>query len=162
MTVARPILDFISQSPEQTLLVGEHLGSACLGGEVIWLSGALGSGKTVLAQGIARGLGVRGAVTSPTFTILKEYQGRLALSHFDFYRLEGQGRDVEAEFGEYRRPDAVCLVEWAEHAVAFIPDEHLRITLRFVSQTKRAVQMLARGDRCEALLQRFQSLAFRP
>jgi tRNA threonylcarbamoyladenosine biosynthesis protein TsaE len=159
--ITKAILDFISQSQEQTLLAGEHLGTVCEGGEVIWLSGPLGSGKTVVAQGIARGLGVAATVTSPTFTILKEYRGRLALHHFDFYRLEGQERDAEAEFAEYRRPDAVCVVEWAEHAPAFIPDEHLRISLRFVSQSKRAVQMVPRGEYYEALVRRFQALAFR-
>jgi tRNA threonylcarbamoyladenosine biosynthesis protein TsaE len=159
--ITKAILDFISQSPEQTLLAGEHLGTVCEGGEVIWLSGPLGSGKTVLARGIARGLGIEGAVTSPTFTILKEYRGRLALHHFDFYRLEGQERDAEAEFAEYRRRDAVCVVEWAEHAPGFIPDEHLRISLRFVSQSKRAVQMVPQGADYEALIRRFQALAFR-
>lgn len=157
----KPLLDFISQSPEQTALAGEHLGAVCEGGEVLLLSGALGAGKTVLAQGIARGLGVRVTVTSPTFTVLKEYQGRLALNHFDFYRLENQIRDAEEEFAEYRRPDAVCVVEWAEHAPSFMPAEHLRIALRFVSASKRSVQLIPRGARYEALVRRFQALAFR-
>jgi tRNA threonylcarbamoyladenosine biosynthesis protein TsaE len=157
----KPLVDFISQSPEQTALAGEHLGAVCEGGEVILLAGALGAGKTVLAQGIARGLGVRNQVTSPTFTILKEYQGRLALYHFDFYRLENQIRDAEVEFAEYRRPDAVCVVEWAEHAPSFLPEEHLRVTLRFVSATKRALQLIPQGARHESLVRRFQALAFR-
>lgn len=155
------LIDFISQSPSQTLLAGEHLGAACEGGEVVWLSGALGAGKTVLAQGIARGLGVDGPVTSPTFTVLKEYQGRLALHHFDFYRLEDQIRDVWAEFADYQRPDAVCVVEWAEHGQEFLGEQYLRVALRHVSASKRAVQVAARGACYGQLLRRFQSLAFR-
>jgi tRNA threonylcarbamoyladenosine biosynthesis protein TsaE len=157
----KPLLDFISQSPEQTLLAGEHLGSVCEGGEVIWLAGALGAGKTVLAQGIALGLGVQGQVTSPTFTLLKEYWGSLKFNHFDFYRLDGQVRDAETEFAEYQQPDAVCVVEWAEHAAAFLPDDYLRITLRYVSPSKRAIQLAAFGHAYENLLRRFQALAFR-
>ena len=157
----RLLLDFISQSPEQTLLVGEHLGSACEGGEVIWLTGPLGAGKTVVAQGIGRGLGVTGHVTSPTFTLLKEYHGRITLNHFDFYRLEGGMRDAWLEFADYQQPNAVCVVEWAEHAPEFIPDDHLHIILRHISMTKRAVQLIPQGDRYELLLRRFQALAFR-
>jgi tRNA threonylcarbamoyladenosine biosynthesis protein TsaE len=158
----KPALDFISQSPEQTLLAGEHLGAVCEGGEVLWLSGALGSGKTVFAQGVAKGLGIVEQVTSPTFTVLKEYRGRLSLFHFDFYRFEGQARDAVMEFEEYQRPDSVCVVEWAEHAIDFLPHEHLRIAIRLVSPSKRSIQVYAHGSRYESLLQRFQALAFRP
>lgn len=160
MTV-KPLLDFISHSPEQTALIGEIVGRVCEGGEVLWLEGPMGSGKTVLTQGIARGLGIAGQVTSPTFTLLKEYQGRLALHHFDFYRLEGMARSPEWEFADYQSPDAVCVVEWAEHALDFLPDAYLRLQLRFISPTKRAVVCMPYGARYEALLRRFQALAFR-
>lgn len=157
----KPLLDFISQSPEQTLLAGELLGSVCTGGEVICLEGPLGAGKTALTKGIARGLGVEASVTSPTFTLLKEYTGRLALYHFDFYRLEETSAAAEIEFADYLVPDAVCVVEWAEHAPDFLPEEYLRIQLRFVSPTKRALVFLPQGTRYEDLSRRFQALAFR-
>jgi tRNA threonylcarbamoyladenosine biosynthesis protein TsaE len=160
MTVKSSI-DFISQSPEQTLLAGEHVGTACRGGEVLWLSGPLGAGKTVFTQGLARGLGIKKTVTSPTFTILKEYSGRLRLHHFDFYRLETQTRDPLAEFEEYLRPDAVCVVEWAEHGSELLGEHYLRVNLRYVSQGKRAIQLLAYGSEYEDLARRFQSEAFR-
>ena len=159
--LTKPLLDFISQSPEQTLLAGELLGSVCEGGEVFWLEGPLGSGKTALTKGIARGLGVTAPVTSPTFTLLKEYTGRLALYHFDFYRLEGTGTAAEIEFAEYLAPDAVCVVEWAERALEFLPEDHLRIQLRFVSPTKRALVFFPQGPRYEELSRRFHALAFR-
>src|SRR5437879_119765 len=125
--LTKPVLDFISQSPEQTFLTGEHLGSVCEGGEVLWLIGALGSGKTVLAQGLAKGLGIVTPVTSPTFTVLKEYRGRFNFFHFDFYRFEGQARDADWEFADYLRNDSVCAIEWAEHAINFMPPEHLQV-----------------------------------
>lgn len=160
--MAKPLLDFISHSPEQTALTGRLLGGVCEGGEVIWLDGPLGAGKTVLTQGIARGLSVEVPVTSPTFTVLKEYQGRLALNHFDFYRLNGSDRAADVEFAEYQDRDAVCVVEWAEHAPGFLPPDYLQVQLRFVSPTKRAVVFLPRGPRYEALIRRFQTIAFRP
>ena len=160
MSVKSP-LDFISQSPEQTLLAGEHLGAACRGGEVVWLSGALGAGKTVLTQGLARGLGIAQTVTSPTFTVLKEYSGRLRLYHFDFYRLDTQTRDPLAEFSDYLSAGAVCVVEWAEHGRELLGERYLRVNLRYISVGKRAIQLLGYGDEYEDLLCRFQSMAFR-
>lgn len=159
--IAKPILDFISHGPDQTALAGAFLGHACEGGEVLRLEGPLGAGKTVLAQGIARGLGITAPVTSPTFTFLKEYQGRLAFHHFDFYRLQSSARNPEIEFAEYLQPDAVCVVEWAEYAPAFLPDEHLHLLVRYVSATKRALQLIPYGPVHEALLRRFQEAAFR-
>ena len=90
-------------SPEETSQVGRLLGDVCQGGETILLEGDLGAGKTTFTQGLAAGLGVDAAVVSPTFIILREYDGRLPLYHFDFYRLEGTGRAVDLEFDEYLR-----------------------------------------------------------
>ena len=157
----KPVVDFISQSPEQTHLAGEHLGAACRGGEVLCLSGTLGCGKTALAQGIGRGLGVTAQVTSPTFTVLKEYTGRLELFHFDFYRFEQQIRAADIEFEEYLRDDAVCVIEWAEYARDFLPENLLLVRMLMVSQSKRAIQFMPQGSRYDDLVQRFQTLAFR-
>ena len=132
----KAVVDFISQSPEQTHLVGEHLGAVCRGGEVLCLSGVLGCGKTALAQGIGKGLCVTAAVTSPTFTVLKEYAGRLNMFHFDFYRFEQQIRAADIEFDEYLREDAVCVIEWAEYALELLPEDHLLVRMHMVSQSK--------------------------
>ena len=157
----KPLIDFISQSAEQTFFAGEHLGAVCRGGEVLCLSGALGCGKTTLAQGIGKGLGVAGPVTSPTFTVLKEYFGRLKLFHFDFYRFEQQIREADVEFEEYLRDDAVCVIEWAEYAQEFLPENHLLVRMAMVSESKRALQFIARGTQHDDLARRFQALAFR-
>jgi tRNA threonylcarbamoyladenosine biosynthesis protein TsaE len=105
---------FISKSLDETIECGRRIGSGLGGGEVIVLSGRLGSGKTVLAKGVAAGLGVRDVVTSPSFAILNVYRGRLDLYHFDFYRLDDPSEMAEMlEDYAYRR-EGVSLVEWGE------------------------------------------------
>jgi tRNA threonylcarbamoyladenosine biosynthesis protein TsaE len=106
------------------------VGRACRGGEVILLEGPLGAGKTALAQGIAAGLGVTDAVTSPSFTILKEYAGRLALAHFDFYRVD-PARLVDVEFDDYLGAGGVCVLEWASRVPHVVPPDHLIVTLSY-------------------------------
>src|SRR5690242_12161882 len=88
-------------SAEETRRLGRCIGVSCRGNEVILLEGDLGSGKTTLAQGLAAGLGVAAPIISPTFIVLREYNGRLSLYHFDFYRLAGTERAVDLEFDQY-------------------------------------------------------------
>src|SRR5581483_10047084 len=106
---------FISHSPEETVALGEAWGRAATSGLVIGLSGDLGAGKTQLAKGIARGLGVPGRVHSPTFTLVNEYSGgRLPLFHVDLYRLETREQIIAAGLEEYFHPAGVSVIEWAE------------------------------------------------
>ncbi len=103
----------ITKSAKQTEALGERLGLALSGGEVILLSGELGAGKTVFCKGLARGLGVEDTVVSPTFTIMNEHPGRLKFNHFDAYRLSGADEAEGAGLGEFiGRSDSVCAVEW--------------------------------------------------
>lgn len=99
------------RSPEETRNWGERFGASLKGGELILLCGELGSGKTVLVKGIAKGLGVTDPVTSPTFLLQKIYEGRLPLLHIDLYRLEA-GEMWELEIDEWRARGAVVCVEW--------------------------------------------------
>jgi len=105
------------------MALGERIGRAAPGGTVIALRGALGAGKTTLAKGIARGLGVEDEVTSPTYTIVSEYEGRLRLHHIDAYRLAGS-EDFANSGGEdlLWDPDGLCLVEWGERVASSLPD----------------------------------------
>src|SRR5262245_31133885 len=106
----------ISNSPEETLRLGEAWGREAKPGWVIGLTGDLGAGKTQLARGIARGLGVEARILSPTFTLVHEYcGGRLPLYHLDLYRLDTQEQIVAAGLEEYFfQRDGVTIVEWAE------------------------------------------------
>ena len=105
-------LTIVSRSEEETMRVGARIGESCRGGELIRLIGPLGSGKSVLARGIARGLGVKGPVRSPSFNLMREYSGRLILRHWDLFRLdhgfEGLGLLESVE------DRSVVVVEWAE------------------------------------------------
>ena len=106
------------------MALGERLGKAVAGGTVIALRGGLGAGKTTFAKGFARGLGIEDEVTSPTYTIVSEYEGRLRLHHIDAYRLSG-AEDFDSIGGEDLMADSsgVCLVEWSERIEAALPQD---------------------------------------
>lgn len=104
-------------------------------GDIICLDGDLGAGKTVFAKGFAEGLGIKEPVTSPTFNILKEYQGgRLPLFHFDVYRIEDPDEMYAIGFEDYFYGDGVCLVEWSELISELIPENAIHVQIRRVPE----------------------------
>ena len=110
-------------SAEETFSVGYELGQAAVAGEVYCLLGDLGVGKTVLTQGFAKGLEIDDAISSPTFTIIQEYEdGRLPFYHFDVYRIADPEEMDEIGFEDYVYGDGVCLIEWANLITELIPD----------------------------------------
>ena len=125
-----------------TLALGCALAGGIRPGMVIYLMGDLGAGKTTLARGLLRGLGITGKVKSPTFTLVEVYEvSRLYLYHFDFYRFTGQKNEVleleEAGFREYFNPQSVCLVEWPENA-AGLPTADVRVVLDVAGSGRQA------------------------
>ncbi len=113
---------------EETLALGRRIGEQALPGTVICVDGDLGVGKTVLAQGIAKGLGITEQVVSPTFTIIQEYRdGRLPFYHFDVYRIEDPDEMYEVGFEDYFYGDGVCMIEWAELIRELLPVDHIHI-----------------------------------
>jgi tRNA threonylcarbamoyladenosine biosynthesis protein TsaE len=137
-----------SGSAETTFRLGETLGRAAIGGEVIGLSGPLGVGKTVLVKGLAKGLGVTDSyVSSPTFILVHPHEGRLPLYHIDLYRLE-KGSDAEAiGLEEYLEGDGVAAIEWAEKGHDFLPAARLLIHLHYQEGDQRKIVLTASGDR---------------
>jgi tRNA threonylcarbamoyladenosine biosynthesis protein TsaE len=118
-----------SGSPEETLALGERIGRSLKPGAVVALRGGLGAGKTCLAKGIARGLGVEETVTSPTYTIISEYRGRVPLYHIDAYRLAGD-EDFEGLGGmEFVGGEGVAIIEWSERIPRSLPPEHISIEI---------------------------------
>jgi len=109
---------------------GELLGKAAIGGEVIVLSGQLGAGKTTFAQGVASGLNINEAVTSPTFTLIHTYQGRLDLVHCDFYRLKNVQEAINIGFLDYMRRGNVVLVEWGEDFIELLPLDYIHVWIK--------------------------------
>lgn len=113
----------ISASQSETETVGERLAQKLGRGEVIGLTGDVGAGKTHFTKGVARGLGVPGEITSPTFTLVHEYKrGRLPFYHFDFYRLERLEELVAIGFEEYLDANGVCVIEWADRFPEALPE----------------------------------------
>ncbi len=118
-----------SLSPEETGRIGEEIGKNAKKGDIYCISGELGVGKTYLSKGIAKGLGVEDVITSPTFTIVNEYEGRLPLYHFDVYRLEGEDDLYAIGADEYFFSDGVCIIEWAELVREAIPENAVWIEI---------------------------------
>jgi tRNA threonylcarbamoyladenosine biosynthesis protein TsaE len=130
-----------SSSPQDTFSLGKNLGARLQAGNVVALSGPLGAGKTCFAKGIAAGLGIEEEVTSPTYTIVTEYEspGALILRHIDAYRLDG-GADFEAAGGAELLSDAVVVVEWPEKIASFLPEETLWITIEITGDENRLIR----------------------
>ncbi len=119
-----------TRSPEETFALGEKIGRTALPGQIYTLTGDLGVGKTVLTQGVAAGLGIREAVSSPTFTIVQVYEeGRLPFYHFDVYRIGDIEEMEEIGYDDYFFGNGVCLIEWAELIADILPEEHISIKI---------------------------------
>jgi len=114
--------ELLSKSTQQTIEIGAALGASCAGGELVAMIGELGTGKTHLVKGIAQGLAVEHseAVTSPTFTLIREYEGRLPLIHVDAYRLENAAQLEALGFDELIDGAAVVVIEWADRVASLL------------------------------------------
>ena len=140
--------NLISKSSGDTLDIGRIIGENLTGGSVVALTGELGAGKTCLTQGIAKGLEIPEAyyITSPTFTLINEYPGRIPLYHMDVYRLSGS-RDLEdMGYEEYFYGDGVVVIEWAEKVDDIIPAEALLIKLEHINSSKRKISISCNSD----------------
>ena len=119
-----------SFSPEETFGIGEQLAREARPGDIYTLEGDLGVGKTIFTKGMAKGLGIEEPVTSPTFTILQEYEsGRLPLYHFDVYRIGDPEEMDEIGYEDYFFGQGICLIEWAGLIGELIPDDAVRISI---------------------------------
>lgn len=119
-----------SFSAQDTFALGQQIGEAAVPGEVYTLTGDLGVGKTVFTQGVAKGLGIREAVNSPTFTILQVYEGgRLPFYHFDVYRIDCAEEMEEIGYEDYFYGDGVCFIEWADLIEEILPKNCRKITI---------------------------------
>ncbi|MCR3956287.1 MAG: tRNA (adenosine(37)-N6)-threonylcarbamoyltransferase complex ATPase subunit type 1 TsaE [Gudongella sp.] len=137
---------------EETDRFGKRLGELVQPGDVICLNGDLGAGKTTLSKSVGKGLGVDEYITSPTFTIINEYEGRIPLYHFDVYRLN-HGEDLyDLGVEDYFYGDGVCLIEWAQNIQDYLPDDRLELWIyRTDNPNDRIVELKSFGDRSEFL-----------
>lgn len=121
------MLEIVSRSAEETAEAGFRLGSLLRKGDVVCLSGGLGTGKTAFTGGIAEALGIHTHITSPTFTLVNEYQGRIPLYHFDVYRIAHPDEMFEIGFEEYMDGAGVVVIEWAERIRDLLPDASIQV-----------------------------------
>ena len=143
-------LKVITNTAEETRSLAQRLGRSIEESFLITLSGELGAGKTTFTQGLAKGLEITRNVTSPTFTLMKNYKGRLPLYHIDAYRLEDIDQDLG--FEEYIDGDGVCVIEWANFIENVLPDEYLNIDLTINDDDSRTIIFRARGSKYEEVL----------
>jgi tRNA threonylcarbamoyladenosine biosynthesis protein TsaE len=130
---------------EDTRAIGAALAELLQAGDGVALTGELGAGKTTLVQGVARGLGFAGHVVSPTFTLVREYPGRLRIHHVDVYRLERVQDVLELGFEEMVDADGVLLVEWGDAVEGLLPAEHLSVELTVPQDERRRLVVTGTG-----------------
>ena len=143
-----------TRNENETIEIAQNFESEKFPNMVICLNGELGSGKTLFVKGIAQALGINESITSPTFTIVKEYDGELPLYHFDVYRLDGNTEGVGIE--EYFNKGGVVVIEWANTIQDILPEERLDIKFKVVGENKRVLVITPYGPKyeelCEAVL----------
>ena len=154
-------MKYISKKTEDTFGLGKKIGQKLFAGAVIALEGDLGGGKTTFTKGLARGLGIKEEITSPSFTLEKIYQilrpktqdPLTNLYHFDFYRIDNPKDMVNYELIEaLEYPAGIVVVEWAEKIEAELPKEKLVVKFEYVREDKREIILRANGQRHEGLL----------
>lgn len=147
-------LTLCSHSQEETEQWGVYLSDCLLANDVVILSGDLGAGKTHFSKGVARGLGVDEEVTSPTFTIMVSYHGRLPLNHFDLYRLEARDQLDDIDYYGFLESGAVSLVEWGDRFSDALPVDYLKVVIELGDEENaRLLSARSFGPRSTELLQ---------
>ncbi|MGI6492256.1 MAG: tRNA (adenosine(37)-N6)-threonylcarbamoyltransferase complex ATPase subunit type 1 TsaE [Pelotomaculum sp.] len=154
------LFSVITHSPEETARLGMVLGALLRAGDMICLEGDLGAGKTCFAQGVARGMGIEGPVSSPTFTLVNEYYGELILYHLDVYRLNSSDELEDLGYEEIFYGDGVTLLEWAERVQEALPAERLEVRIKRQpdEEAARVIEISSRGERYGLLVEELKSI----
>jgi len=149
-------MKFISNSVNDTIIIGKAIARNAKKGDIICLFGNLGSGKTVLTKGIAVGLGLnKDNIVSPSFVLLKEYlNAKVPLFHFDLYRLKNPKDILDIGYEEYLFGDGLTVIEWADRLKVLRPEEFLSISLSVKGRSKRQLVFKAEGKRHKELLRK--------
>ena len=140
-------MEYISHSVTETEAIGEALAKTLKGGDVVAYYGDLGAGKTAFTRGLARGLGCTGRVSSPTFTIVNEHEGRLPLFHFDMYRLGDEEELFDIGWEDYLCRGGVCAVEWSERVSGALPEDAITVTIERHNEHDEWRRIIIKGGR---------------
>ena len=150
-------MEIISRSAGETRKIGRGLARCLKEGDILCLFGNLGSGKTVLAKGVAVGLGIKqDDIISPTFVLLRQYSGKIALNHFDLYRLEGVGEITSLGYEEFFYGKAITIIEWPDRLGCLLPKDYLKLELFFRPGNKRLIKFSAIGARYRGLMEKIR------
>ncbi|MBO4404061.1 MAG: tRNA (adenosine(37)-N6)-threonylcarbamoyltransferase complex ATPase subunit type 1 TsaE [Treponema sp.] len=132
-------MKFTTSSAQETTALGEKIGSSLKSGDVIAMTGTLAAGKTTLTKGIAKALGIEDNVTSPTFCLISEYQGKIPLYHMDVYRLEGSEDFIDMGAEELLYGNGVCIIEWSEKIKDILPKKTIYLDIKTNSDSTREI-----------------------
>lgn len=154
-----PSLELTSHSPDDTIKIGALIGRLASGGDIFLLTGSLGTGKTCLTQGIARGLGIKEHTPSPSFVLVRQFYGRLPLYHIDLYRLDNINEIADLGLDDYLYSDGVCVIEWAEKGLSLLPREHLMIKIDYLGDTERHFIFKPGSQRYREMLLKLRSIS---
>lgn len=139
-----------THSVDETLEIAQNIESEKFPGMVICLNGELGSGKTIFVKGFASGLGIEESITSPTYTIVKEYlDGEAPLYHMDVYRLEDNSEGIG--FEDYFKKKGICIIEWAEMIQDKLPKKRLDIEFKVIDENTRVLKLIPHGEEYESI-----------
>jgi tRNA threonylcarbamoyladenosine biosynthesis protein TsaE len=145
-------MKIIVNNLKDTEKLGRIIAKCAEKGTVICLDGELGAGKTSLARFIAKELGVKGYIVSPTFTIIKEYEGRLPFYHMDVYRIDSEDDMYDLGYDEYIYSEGVTVIEWSKLIEGILPDERIKIEIKRINDTKREINIDGKGFIFEKLV----------
>lgn len=145
-------MKIIANNLKDTEKLGRIIAKCAEKGTVICLDGELGAGKTSLARFIAKELGVKGNIVSPTFTIIKEYEGRLPFYHMDVYRIDSEDDMYDLGYDEYIYSEGVTVIEWSKLIEGILPEERIKIEIKRINDTKREINIDGKGFIFEKLV----------
>jgi tRNA threonylcarbamoyladenosine biosynthesis protein TsaE len=146
-----------TKNPAETIRIGKHIGRLLLPGDVVALVGELGTGKTQFVKGLAAGVGIGTSadISSPSFTLINEYGGKVPLYHIDLFRLKSEREAGGLGLEEYFRGGGITVVEWADKIPSFLPPEMLWLQIRYTGERARSFEITAKGKRYEEILKKF-------
>jgi tRNA threonylcarbamoyladenosine biosynthesis protein TsaE len=154
---------FQTKSSVETIRIGKSIGSRLLPGDVVALVGELGAGKTQFIKGMAMGVGVGKPtyISSPSFTLINEYQGKIPFYHIDLFRLEWEKEAEELGLEDYFQGEGITAIEWADKIPSFLPKEMLLIHIAYTGKKTRSIEMVGKGKRFLNLVNQIQSSELR-
>jgi len=152
---------FKTSSTSETIRIGKRLGRLLQPGDVVALVGDLGAGKTQFIKGLAEGAGVGRAtyVSSPSFTLINEYPGRIPFYHIDLFRLESEREAEGLGLEEYVGGNGITAIEWAEKIFSLLPEELLSVKIHYTGEHSRTIEIMPKGKRYEKMIEGFEGLS---